>query len=107
MGRVMRRGRRGILAHKGRSLCACESSQRSSQRSTESKRDSLAGEADEGGRGPRELGREGAGDIGAGVAGDEGEEVLTFGTDGAKGGGYKGDAAEAAARRWSRRRVPK
>lgn len=73
MGRVMRRGRWGILAHKGRSLCACESDQRSSQRSTESKRDSLAGEADEGRRRPRALGGKGAGDISAGVTGHKGE----------------------------------
>ena len=47
MGRVMRRSRWGILALKGRSLYARESNQRNSQRSTKSKRDGLAGEADE------------------------------------------------------------
>ena len=102
MDGVMRRGRWGILAHKGRSLRARESNQRSSQRTTESKRDGLAGEADESGGRPRELGREGAGDIGAGVTGNEGEEVLPLGTNGAEGGDHKGNAAEAATRRRSR-----
>ena len=99
----MHRSRWGIRAHKGRSLRARESNQRSSQRTTESKRDGLAGEADECGGRPRELGREGAGDIGAGVTGNEGEEVLTLGTNGAEGGDHKGNAAEAATRRRSRR----
>ena len=90
MGRVMRRGRWGILAHKGRSLCARESDQRSSQGTTKSKRDGLTGEADEGGGRPRKLGGEGTGDIGAGVAGNEVQESLTLVTDGAESGDNKG-----------------
>ena len=92
----MHRSRWGIRAHKGRSLRARESNQRSSQRTTESKRDGLAGEADESGGRPRELGRKGAGDIGAGVTGNEGEEVLPLGTNGAEGGDHEGKISVTA-----------
>ena len=103
MGRVMHRDWRGIQTYKGRSLCTCIPDQRSSQRSTKSKRNGLTGEADEGGRRPRELGGERAGNIGAGVTSDEVKESLALITNGAEGGDNEGDTAEAAVRWRSRR----
>ena len=105
MHRIWRRTR----MHKGRSLCACESRQRSSQRSTESERDSLTGEVDEGGGRPRELRGEGAGEVSARVTGNKVQEILTLVANGAEGGDNEGNTAEAAVRRgarWSAKIVP-
>ena len=73
-----------------------EASERSSERTTEGRRNGLPGEAGEGGGRPGDLGGEGGGQRLARLASHEVQQSLALRANGAKGGDNKGDTAKAA-----------